>query len=71
MSDNLPALSGIARKQRSDKGVPRKSTMDSFYDQFRSLSDSQQDTVLEVLTQLRRFQREPRPTAPLEEEAQQ
>jgi hypothetical protein len=53
---NLPPVSGIARKQRSDKGVPRSSTMDEFYDRFRRLDAAQQTTALEVLRQLQRAQ---------------
>jgi len=51
-SENLPPVSGIARKQRSDKGVPRTSTMDDFYARFRGLDAGQQATALEVLRQL-------------------
>lgn len=52
MADQLPPVSGIARKQRSDKGVPRTSTMDDFYARFRALDAGQQSTALEVLRQL-------------------
>jgi hypothetical protein len=54
MADQLPPVSGIARKQRSDKGVPRTSSMDEFYDRFRRLDAAQQVTALEVLRQLQR-----------------
>jgi hypothetical protein len=51
-SENLPPITGIARKQRSDKGVPRTSSMDEFYARFRGLDAGQQKTSLEVLRQL-------------------
>ena len=51
-SENLPPITGIARKQRSDKGVPRTSTMDDFYARFRRLDAEQQKNALETLRQL-------------------
>ena len=50
-----PPLSGIARKKRSDAGVPKKSTMDTFCDLFRRMSASEQATALEVLRQIQRL----------------
>jgi hypothetical protein len=50
-----PPLSGIARQTRSDKGVPRKSSMDAFCDLFRRMSKSEQATALEVLRQIQRL----------------
>ena len=55
MPDQIPALSGIARKKRSDAGVIRKSSMDTFCDQFRRMSKSEQCTALEVLRQIQRL----------------
>lgn len=49
-----PPLTGIARKRRSDAGVIRKSSMDTFADLFRRMSAGEQDTALEVLRQLKR-----------------
>ena len=51
----LGPVSGIARKSRSDKGVIRKSTLDTFCDLFRRMSPSEQATALEVLRQLQRL----------------
>jgi hypothetical protein len=51
----LDPVSGIARKSRSDKGVIRKSTLDTFCDLFRRMSPSEQATALEVLRQLQRL----------------
>ena len=51
----LGPVSGIARKSRSDKGVIRKSTLDTFCDLFRRMSSSEQATALEVLRQLQRL----------------
>ena len=45
---------GIARKTRADKGVLRKSSLDSFVDLFRRMSPSEQSTALEVLRQIQR-----------------
>ena len=53
----LGPVSGIARKSRSDKGVIRKSTLDTFCDLFLRLSRRQQGTALEVLRQLQRLDR--------------
>jgi hypothetical protein len=55
MNDALPPLNGIARKKRSDAGIPRKSSMDSFADTFRRMSASEQSTALEVLRQIQRL----------------
>ena len=55
MTDQLPPLNGIARKTRSDKGIARKSSMDSFVDFFREMTPSQQETALEVLRQIQRL----------------
>lgn len=52
MATDIPPVSGIARKQRSDKGVPRTSSMDDFYARFRNLDVEQQKTAMEVLRQL-------------------
>ena len=52
---SLPPLNGIARKTRSDKGIARKSSMDSFVDFFREMTPSQQETALEVLRQIQRL----------------
>lgn len=54
MNDNLPPLSGASRATRSDKGTPRKSSMDAFADTFRRMSPGEQQTALEVLRQLQR-----------------
>lgn len=51
---SLPPLNGIARKKRSDAGVLRKSSMDTFCDLFRKMSQSEQSTALEVLRQIQR-----------------
>jgi hypothetical protein len=55
MADNLPPVNGIARKTRADKGVLRKSSMDTFADLFRRMSPSEQSTALEVLRQIQRL----------------
>ena len=55
MTDQLPPLNGIARKTRADKGVARKSSMDTFCDLFRRMSPSEQATALEVLRQIQRL----------------
>jgi hypothetical protein len=55
MTDQLPPLNGIARKKRSDAGVLRKSSMDTFADLFRRMSKSEQSTALEVLRQIQRL----------------
>lgn len=54
MSDQIPPLSGLARKKRSDAGVIRKSSMDTFCDLFRRMTPSEQATALEVLRQIQR-----------------
>lgn len=56
----LLPLTGIARKKRSDSGIPRKSNMDSFCDAFMRMSDDEQATAIEVLRQLQRM-RAPQP----------
>ena len=55
VSDNLPPVTGIARKRRADAGVLRKSSMDIFTDLFRKMSPSEQATALEVLRQIQRL----------------
>lgn len=56
MSDpGVPPLSGLARKRRSDSGVPRKSDFDNFVDLFRRMSKGDQSTALEVLRQVQRL----------------
>jgi len=55
MTNQLPPLNGIARKKRSDAGVLRKSSMDTFADLFRRMSKSEQSTALEVLRQIQRL----------------
>ena len=60
----LGPVSGIARKSRSDKGVVRKSTLDTFCDLFRRMSPSEQATALEVLRQLQRFGHEKEDNSP-------
>lgn len=64
MTDQLPPLNGIARKTRSDKGIARKSSMDSFVDFFREMTPSQQETALEVLRQIQRLGAPQLPTEP-------
>jgi len=55
MTQTEGPVTGIARKKRSDIGIPRKSSMDSFCDTFRRMSESQQQTALEVLRQIQRL----------------
>ena len=50
----IPPITGIARRKRSDAGVLRKSSMDTFCDLFRRMSRSEQTTALEVLRQIQR-----------------
>jgi len=49
MSEPTPPLSGIARRKRSDAGVPRRSTLDNLYDIFADLTPEAQRGVLEIL----------------------
>ena len=51
---NLPPVSGIARKERRDKGVPRKSNVAAMSDQFMALDLETQIVMLEVLQALHR-----------------
>jgi hypothetical protein len=51
----LPPLNGIARKTRVDKGIARKSAMDTFADLFRRMTASEQATAMEVLRQIQRI----------------
>lgn len=44
----------LVRKTRADKGVPRRSTLSSLYDQFADLDLSTQLTVLEVCGEINR-----------------
>ena len=53
--NSLPPLNGIARKKRSDAGVLRKSSFDTFVDSFRRMTKSEQSTALEVLRQIQRL----------------
>lgn len=62
MSNNLPPVTGIARKRRADAGVLRKSSMDTFADLFRRMSRSEQATALEVLRQIQRLGAKPEVT---------
>ena len=55
MTDQIPPVTGIARRKRSDAGVLRKSSLDTFCDQFRRMSKSEQATALEVLRQIQRL----------------
>jgi hypothetical protein len=50
----VPPVSGIARRRRSDAGIPRASTMDALYDRFLDLTLEQQRVTLDVLTILHR-----------------
>jgi hypothetical protein len=50
----IPPVTGIARRKRVDAGVPRTSTMDSFYDRFMDLGTAQQRVVIDVLSTLHR-----------------
>jgi len=52
--DVLPPLTGIARKERRDKGVPRKSNIAAMSDQFMALELPEQVVMLEVLQALHR-----------------
>jgi hypothetical protein len=54
MSDVLPPVTGIARKERRDKGVPRKSNIAAMSDQFMALELPEQVIMLEVLQALHR-----------------
>ena len=45
---------GLARKTRADKGVPRRSTMDPWYDTFMALTPEQQRASIDVLEALHR-----------------
>lgn len=56
MPENLPPVNGIARKKRSDAGVLRKSSMDTFCDIFRRMTPSEKSTALEVLRQIQRVE---------------
>ena len=64
---------GIARKTRSDKGRPRNSSMDQFYDRFMSLGMVEQRAALHVLEALPRHVQLGKlpqsPEAPAEQEA--
>ena len=42
------------RKPRSDKGMPRRSTMQDWYDRFADLDLAAQLTAIEVLTEINR-----------------
>jgi hypothetical protein len=52
--DVLPPVTGIARKERRDKGVPRKSNIAAMSDQFMALELPEQVVMLEVLQALHR-----------------
>ena len=52
--DVLPPVTGIARKERRDKGVPRKSNIAAMSDQFMALEIAEQIVILEVLQALHR-----------------
>jgi hypothetical protein len=52
--DVLPPVTGIARKERRDKGVPRKSNVAAMSDQFMALDLETQIVMLEVLQALHR-----------------
>lgn len=54
MDGLTPALNGIARKRRSDAGVPRRSTLDALYDMFADLTPDAQHGVLEILGAIHR-----------------
>ena len=53
---DTPPLTGIARKKRSDAGVMRKSSLDTFCDLFRRMTASEKSTALEVLRQIQRLE---------------
>ena len=70
MTDQLPPLNGIARRKRSDAGILRKSTLDTFCDLFRRMSRSEQATALEVLRQIQRLEIDRVSSVPSEEIAE-
>jgi hypothetical protein len=49
MTDQIPPLTGIARRKRKDAGIPRRSTLDAMYNTFADLTPAQQRGVLEIL----------------------
>ena len=53
-NESLPPVTGIARKERRDKGVPRKSNIAAMSDQFMALELPEQVVMLEVLQALHR-----------------
>ena len=50
----LPAISGIARKKRSDAGTPRISSIDYICDKFVDLTPESQRALISVLEALHR-----------------
>ena len=70
LTDQLPPLNGIARRKRSDAGILRKSTLDTFCDLFRRMSRSEQATALEVLRQIQRLEIDRVSSVPSEEIAE-
>jgi hypothetical protein len=55
MTDNLPPLSGPARKTRRDKNVPRKSWLDVGVDHWRNGTPAERATLIEVVRQIDRM----------------